>query len=119
MNNLPVVDLAQMEKLAEWGGADLKRKMIDLFLTHAQERMDQIREGLSTGVAKKAETGAHTLKSSAGNVGAARVQRLAQDAESLAEAGEMAGLQDLFPSLEMEFEAACAALRNVLGGIES
>jgi HPt (histidine-containing phosphotransfer) domain-containing protein len=118
MTNLPVVDLAQMERLSEWGGGDLKRKMIDLFLTHAQERMDQIREGLSTGSAQKAETGAHTLKSSAGNVGAARVQRLAQDVESLAEAGELAGVQDLLPSLEKEFDAACAALRDVLGGIE-
>ncbi len=114
MNEIPLVDPAQLERLNEWGGADLQRKMINLFLTHAVERMDQIREGVSTGKSEKAETGAHTLKSSAGNVGAQRVQRLAQDAEALAEAGKMDDLQALLPSLDREFQAACAALKNIL-----
>jgi len=115
MNELPLVDPGQMERLKEWGGPELQRKMIDLFLTHAVERMDQIRDGVAGGVAQKAETGAHTLKSSAGNVGAQRVQKLAQDAESLAEAGDLEGLKGLLPSLEKEFDAACGALRTVLG----
>lgn len=118
MNELPLVDSAQLERLNEWGGADLQRKMINLFLTHAVERMDQIREGVSTGSSERAETGAHTLKSSAGNVGAQRVQRLAQDAEALAEAGKMDELQALLPSLEEEFQAACGALKNVLEGAD-
>ncbi len=114
MNDLPLVDVAQLDRLIEWGGADLKQKMIDLFLTHALERMDQIKEGLSTGEAEKAETGAHTLKSSAGNVGALRVQHLAQKAEDLAEGGKMDELQALLPSLEDEFQAACNALKALL-----
>jgi len=118
MNDLPLVDLAQLERLNEWGGADLQRKMIDLFLTHSIERLDQIKEGIFTGSSEKAETGAHTLKSSAGNVGAQRVQRLAQDAESLAEAGKLDELQALFPSLEEEFQAACSALKSVLEGVD-
>ena len=118
MNELPVVDPAQLERLNEWGGPELQGKMIGLFLTHATERLDQIREGLSNGSPEKSETGAHTLKSSAGNVGAQRVQKLAQDAESLAEAGKLDELQALLPSLEGEFDAACQALRKVLEGIE-
>lgn len=118
MNDLPLVDQAQMDRLREWGGGGLQRKMIDLFLTHAQLRLEQIREGLTAGNAENAETGAHTLKSSAGNVGAQRVQRLAQDAESLAEAGDMAELEALFPSLEEEFRGACDALRHILEGVE-
>jgi len=118
MNDLPTLDSAQLARLNEWGGVELQKKMIGLFLTHAVERLDQIREGLSTGTAEKAETGAHTLKSSAGNVGAQRVQQLAQDAESLAEAGKLDELQGLLPSLEDEFDAACEALKSVLGGVE-
>ena len=60
MNDLPLVDLAQLERLNEWGGADLQRKMIDLFLTHSIERLNQIKEGISTGNSEQAETGAHT-----------------------------------------------------------
>ncbi len=118
MNDLPLVDLAQMDRLKEWGGGGLQRKMIDLFLTHAELRLDQIRSGLSTGDPERAETGAHTLKSSAGNVGAQRVQMLAQKAEALAEAGDLAGLGALLPPLEEEFSAACDALRHIMEGVE-
>lgn len=69
MNDLPLIDSAQMDRLTEWGGRELQTKMVDLFLTHAKDRMDQIREGLSSSEAETAETGAHTLKSSAGTWG--------------------------------------------------
>ena len=117
MNDLPLLDPAQMERLKEWGGSELQGKMIDLFLTHAVERMDQIRDGISGGEPGKAETGAHTLKSSAGNVGAQRVQLLAQDAERLAESGDLDGVKALLPSLEREFQAACDALRVLQEGV--
>lgn len=116
MEDLPLVDSAQMARLNEWGGPDLQKKMIDLFLTHAQERLDQIREGIATGDSTKAETGAHTLKSSAGNVGAQRVQALAMDAEALAEAGNMADVEAILPQLQKEFDAACGALKSILDG---
>jgi len=118
MSDLPMVDHAQIERLNEWGGATLQKKMIDLFLTHAKERLDQIKDGLSSGNAATAETGAHTLKSSAGNVGAQRVQKMAQEAEDLAEQGRLDDLGALFPSLEREFEAACGALKSFLAGVE-
>lgn len=118
MSDLPLVDTAQIERLKEWGGAGLQRKMIDLFLTHAAERLDQIRDGLSESDADKAETGAHTLKSSAGNVGASRVQTFAQEAETMAEEKNLEALQGLLPKLEVAFEEACAALKEMAEGIQ-
>jgi HPt (histidine-containing phosphotransfer) domain-containing protein len=119
MDDLPLVDPEQIERLNEWGGPGLQRKMIDLFLTHAQERLEQIRNGIAERNPESAETGAHTLKSSAGNVGAQRVQRLAQEAEELAEARKMDDLEALLPSLEEEFRRACDALNEVLEGVET
>jgi HPt (histidine-containing phosphotransfer) domain-containing protein len=119
MDESSPVDSGQMERLKEWGGPELQKKMIDLFLTHARERLDQISKGISSGAMEEAERGAHTLKSSAGNVGARRVQALAQDAESLAEAGRLDDLRGLLPSLEREFQTACDALRTVLEGADS
>ena len=118
MSDLPLVDLDQIERLNEWGGSALQRKMIELFLTHAKERMDQIKGGISSGDANAAETGAHTLKSSAGNVGARRVQELAQEAEALAEEQKLDDLKAMLPSLDAAFEEACAALVDVLDGVE-
>ena len=114
MNQMPILDPTQIQRLHEWGGPELQRKMIDLFLAHSGMRVEQIRDGLSGQDLKMAETGAHTLKSSAGNVGARRLQMLASDAESIAEAGRLQELQELFPLLEKEFQSACAALRIVL-----
>jgi HPt (histidine-containing phosphotransfer) domain-containing protein len=118
MEELQVVDPDQIDRLREWGGKSLPPKMIDLFLTHSNTRMDQIRVGISSGIAKEAEAGAHTLKSNAGNVGAQRLQHLAQDIESLAEAEELEELKALLPSLEEEFQTACEALRTLLEGME-
>jgi two-component system sensor histidine kinase/response regulator len=118
MEDLQTIDPAQLERLREWGGDALPPKMIDLFLTHACDRMEQIRTGISSGTAKEAEAGAHTLKSNAGNVGAQRLQHMAQDAETFAEAEEFEKLKDLLPSLEEEFEKACDALRTLLEGMK-
>jgi HPt (histidine-containing phosphotransfer) domain-containing protein len=118
MKELPVVDPQQMERLKEWGGPGLQRKMIDLFLSHARERVEQINEGVSGGDAEGAETGAHTLKSSAGNVGASRVQSLAQEGEALAEAGKLEELKGLLPALEKAFEEACRTLEGIREGVE-
>lgn len=114
MSHLPILDKTQIQRLREWGGTELQRKMIDLFLAHSGARVQQIRDGLSGPDLKLVETGAHTLKSSAGNVGARRLQTLAADAESIAEAGRLQELQELFPSMEKEFQSACQALRIVL-----
>ena len=118
MEDLLILDPAQIARLREWGGEALPPKMIDLFLTHAVDRMEQIRAGIASGTFKEAEAGAHTLKSNAVNVGAQRLQFLAQSAETLAESEEIEELISLMPSLEVEFQAACDALRTLLEGME-
>jgi HPt (histidine-containing phosphotransfer) domain-containing protein len=118
MTDKPIIDQNAIDRLKEWGGDELPRKMIDIFLSHSPERMEQIREGLSTATPRTAETGAHSLKSSAGNVGAVRVQELAQVAESLAEAEDMEELKALLPNLEEAFTAACQGLEQILEGMD-
>ena len=104
--------------MVDWGGAALPRKMIGIFLEHSPERMDQIRNGLASGDLKLAEAGAHSLKSSAGNVGAVQLQHLSEEAETLAEDGKTEELRELFSVMEGAFEAACQALRTTLEGME-
>ena len=118
MSDQPIIDPNAIERLKEWGGLELPRKMIDLFLSHSSERMNQIREGLSTSTPRKAETGAHSLKSSAGNLGAVQLQRLAQEAELLAEKEDIAGLTEMLPAIEVAFGAACDELKRLLEGME-
>lgn len=119
MDDLPIVDEGAIERLKEWGGEELPRKMIELFLDHSGDRLQQIRDGLASGDAGRVEAGAHSLKSSAGNVGAVRLQKLTEKAEITAEREDMEGLRDLVPSVEQAHEDAVQELRRLVERMNS
>ena len=81
MSESDILDQSALDRLRDWGGEKLLRQMIRLFLENAPARMAQIREGLSEGDVKESEKGAHSLKSSAANVGALRVRDIAANME--------------------------------------
>lgn len=106
------------DRLAEWGGATLQRKLIGIFLRDTPERVAQIRDGLASADAKTAEVGAHSLKSSAGNLGAQKLQELAQVAENTGGQGDIDRLREIFPELEAEYASVCRALEGILEDLE-
>ncbi|MFO8172976.1 MAG: Hpt domain-containing protein [Longimicrobiales bacterium] len=118
MNEAPVLDGAVMARLREWGGEELPRRMIEIFLSHTPPRMTQIRDGLAEGDPKRVEAGAHSLKSSAANLGATRLQRILQEMETLAGKQELESLEKCLPGLEEAFSAAWEALRNLMEGMD-
>jgi HPt (histidine-containing phosphotransfer) domain-containing protein len=71
-----IIDKAALERLEEWGGTKLSTEIVKLFLENGPARMDQIREAIDGDDLDVPERGAHSLKSSAANVGALHVQRL-------------------------------------------
>lgn len=106
-----VIDPQAQARLQEWGGPKLVQEMIKLFLANAPQRMDQVRKGVvEGGEMKEAERGAHSLKSSAANVGAVTVSKLAAEMENLATEGNVAGLKDALPKLEAAYSLAIAQL---------
>lgn len=113
VDELAVIDREALERLKEWGGEDLVLKMLHLFLEHAPERMEQIRSGASDGALETAERGAHSLKSSAGNLGARRLQSLAAGLEDLAADGDGAGVRAMLPDLESAYDRTRRALSEV------
>lgn len=109
-----MLDTATIERLRTWGGEELPGKLIRIFLSHTPERAAQIREGIEEKDPRKAGTGAHSLKSSAGNVGAIQLQRLCQEIEILAEEGNIDGLETRLSALEQAFDNATEALNEYL-----
>jgi len=77
-----------------------------------------VRKGIAYGSLKDAERGVHSLKSSAANVGAALVSRLAAAMEDLAAGGDGAALAQNLPNLEAEFAAAREGLAITLASAE-
>jgi HPt (histidine-containing phosphotransfer) domain-containing protein len=114
MNDSDIIDPQAQARLREWGGAKLLTQMIRLFLENAPNRMEQVRKGLAEGNVREAERGVHSLKSSAANVGALRVSRLAAQMEDDAARADLAAVAGQMPNLESEFAAASEQLAAIL-----
>ncbi|MGD8361017.1 MAG: Hpt domain-containing protein [Gemmatimonadota bacterium] len=113
----PAIDIRALDRLRKWGGENLPPKMIQIFLDHSSERLEQITDGVARQDPRRAELGAHSLKSSAGNVGASRLQTLCQDAERLAEDEDMSALAGLLPELDRAYSTARKELEKILEGM--
>jgi HPt (histidine-containing phosphotransfer) domain-containing protein len=94
---------AAIERLGKLGGPKFAAEMIALFLSYGEERITATRLALQAGNLDGVAEAAHPLKSSAGNVGALRVQELAASIEQFAKAGNTAALSSQVGELERAF----------------
>ena len=117
MSESAVLDESALDRLREWGGDRLLGQMIKLFLENAPTRMAQIRVGASGTDLQEAEKGAHSLKSSAANVGALTLRGIAADIERAAGGGDTEQVNELLPSIEAAFAEAITALETVHQGL--
>jgi HPt (histidine-containing phosphotransfer) domain-containing protein len=113
MTDPHVLDPKSLERLREWGGDKLLSEMVRLFLENAPQRMEQIRRGAGDGNLDDGERGAHSLKSSAANLGAEKLRALAADAERAASDGDRDSVASMLPDLEDAFSQVITALQSV------
>lgn len=113
MSTEPILDHSILDRLHEWGGDELKLKMIELFLEHAPDRVEGVSMGLENGDTELAERSAHSLKSSAANLGAQAVRLVSGRIEELLERGDSQGARDLLPELETKLGETIQALGTV------
>jgi HPt (histidine-containing phosphotransfer) domain-containing protein len=116
MSESVVLDPVALDRLKEWGGEKLLAQMLRLFLDNSPARMEQIRVGVSGGDVGEAEKGAHSLKSSAANVGASELRALAATMERHASQKEESAVAALLPDLEGAYARACEALEEIERG---
>ncbi len=119
MDNEPPIDPAALERIHKIGGAKLVGKIIALFLENAPQRLEAARQGERSGDLAAVEQAVHSLKSSAGNVGATRLQELAATIEELAEKGEADPLPGLLVELEDALSGAVRCLAEHQKGLEA
>ena len=112
------LDSAAIERLHKLGGPVLVRRMLDIFLENAPVRMADARRGIDEDNLDAVERGVHSMRSSAGNVGATRLMELAEEAEDLAEQRTSEGLGDILTAVEEELSRVLDQLKTVLEGIE-
>lgn len=103
MSTEMTTDQAALDRLKRFGGGKLLREMISLFLTAAPERLTAARNAVRDGDAAGAELSLHSLKSSSAQLGAPRMQKLAERGERLAHQGTLDQVGALIAELETEF----------------
>jgi HPt (histidine-containing phosphotransfer) domain-containing protein len=81
------IDPQALERLRTLGGKELVSKMVELFTSYAESVLQEAAAGLEAGNLEAVHRAAHSLKSSAGNLGALQVQDLAGRVEQLTKKG--------------------------------
>ena len=81
--------------------------------------MEQIAQGLEEGTGTLVEIGAHSLKSSAANVGATAVNELSARMEKFASEQDLKGAGELHEALATALEAAEGRLRELEKGLDT
>jgi CheY-like chemotaxis protein/HPt (histidine-containing phosphotransfer) domain-containing protein len=109
------IDPAVLEKLRSLRGPgepDLAVEVIELFLEDAPERISALRDSLSQGDFPTVTRIAHTLKGSAGHLGAKLLATLCARIEHKARGGAAFNTGFAITSIEEEFERVRAALHE-------
>ncbi|MGH7446632.1 MAG: Hpt domain-containing protein, partial [Longimicrobiales bacterium] len=88
------------------------RQMVELYLEHGAERVRSLTEAAAAGDVNRVERAAHTMKSSAANLGAVRLRHTAEAVEMNAAADMIDS--ELVARLVREYEESAGALRRVL-----
>ena len=117
MTDSQIIDPQALDRLKEWGGDKLVGQMVRLFIKNSGTRMDQIRSGVGKPDLQEAERGAHSLKSSAANIGAELVRTLATRVESATLDENLEGARALLPDLEAAYADAMRELAELEKGM--
>lgn len=98
------------------GSDELLQQVVALFLDSTPPLLAEIDAGLAHGEMDRLRVAAHTLKSSAANLGASGLQDIARHLEAAARSGVLGPDLPSFAALKEEYEATCRALDAVLAG---
>lgn len=104
MGDDDVVEGAALQRLLRIGGQDFLLEMIDLFLEHAPERIRAASEAVATGDDQGLYRASHSLKSTAANLGARALQRIAEQVEGRAAAKDTAAIGPLLDEMAAHYE---------------
>lgn len=87
MKSVKSLDKTALVNLYNIGGKDFLLRMIDNYLAQSPTRLVNARKNLASGDLKAVHLIAHSLKASSANLGASRVQELAEKLEEMASIG--------------------------------
>jgi two-component system sensor histidine kinase/response regulator len=110
--NLATIDA--LRELDEDGGMDLVRQLVGSFLASADDHLERVVTAAAHGDAKTLGKAAHSLKSSAANLGAQALAGCYRELEKCARDGRIDDLRGLLEQTRREHQRALLQLRELL-----
>jgi HPt (histidine-containing phosphotransfer) domain-containing protein len=102
----PALDPAVLESLRQLtapGEPDVLAEVLQLFMADVPTRIERLRGAWQTGDAVTVQRAAHSLKGSAGNIGAHQLLAVCSRLDELGRSGDLSALAPLVVSLEAEY----------------
>ena len=118
MSDAAVLDPAvidSLRKLTPPGEPDVLSEVLRMFLQEGPPRMERLRNALAAGHIQEVHRAAHSLKGSAGNIGAQAMFAVCKALDDLGRTGDLAGAAALVEALETEFGKVETAIHRLIG----
>ena len=111
MKTVRILDKTALVNLYNIGGKDFLLRMIDNFINQAPKRIETARKSLETADLKSIHLICHSLKASSANLGAAKVQEIAERLEEMASIGLREHIGDALNMLDTVLAEALQSLQ--------
>jgi HPt (histidine-containing phosphotransfer) domain-containing protein len=117
MDDGSVLDQAvvtSLRKLTPPGEPDVLQEVLKLFLDEVPPRIARLRNAWAAGNIEEVHRAAHSLKGSAGNIGARRLYDVCSQLDMKGKAGELADAGALVEALGVEFSKVETEIRRMI-----
>jgi len=112
----PVLDPAVLETLRQLtppGEPDVLNEVLALFLKDVPARIERLRAAWQGGDAVAVQRAAHSLKGSAGNIGATGLLAVCKALDEHGRAGDLSNLRPLIETLDSEYQKVAAEIARL------
>ena len=113
-----VLDPAVIETLRQLsvpGEPDVLIEVLKLFLDEAPPRIEKLRNAWAAGNIQEVQRMAHSLKGSAGNIGAGGLFEICKQLDTIGRAGVVLDADSLVKALGAEFDKVEAEIHRITG----
>jgi HPt (histidine-containing phosphotransfer) domain-containing protein len=117
MTVIPVLDPAVLESLRQLtppGEPDVLKEVLQLFLDDVPARVERLRSAWQGGDAVAVQRAAHSLKGSAGNIGAADLLGVCRQLDELGRSGDLSKAAPLVTALDAEFSRVQFEIKRLI-----
>jgi HPt (histidine-containing phosphotransfer) domain-containing protein len=104
-----------LRQLTPPGELDVLTEVLKMFLDEFPPRMDRLRNAWASKNIEEMYRAAHSLKGSAGNIGAQRLMNVCSQLDEMGRTGELANTAPLVDALGLEFGKVEAEIHRIIG----